>query len=99
MVFEMKSNNDHELTPQEKYDFGYAKGLRIGEIRASRSIAIRALRLRGKPSRALLHKINHEVDCRILMEVICRVADKSLTVEALETIYDDIVPPEYQADK
>lgn len=95
----MNSREEHELTPQEKYDFGYDKGLRIGEIRASRSIAIRALRLRGKPSRALLHKINHEVDCRILMEVICRMADKSLTVEKLETIYDDIIPPEYQVGK
>ncbi len=95
----MNSKKEQELTPQEKYDFGYAKGLRVGEIRASRSGAIRTIRRFGNPSRALLNKINHEVDRRILTEIMCRIANKSLAVEELETIYDDIVPPEYQSRK
>lgn len=95
----MNSRNEHDLTNQEKYDIEYAKGYRIGRISASRDSAIQIIKLFGKPSRELLHKINDEVDRRILMEIILRVADKSFTVEELETTYDDIVPPEYQTRK
>lgn len=95
----MNSKKGRKLTLQEKYDNEYAKGYRIGRISSSRDCAIRVLRFHGKPGRALLHKINNEVDCRILLEIILCVADKSLTVEELETTYDDIVPPEYQTRK
>ena len=99
LLKKMKSKKYSELTPQEKYDIDYATGYRIGRISASRSTAIIILKNFGKPSRSLLHKINHEVDCRILLDIVCRLANKSLTVETLEDIYDSIIPPEDDVDE
>jgi len=89
------AEND-ELTYQDKYDLGYAKGYRIGSIESSRKIAIRCLKTAGKPSKRLIHKINHEVDRRILRNVIFSVLRQSVTVEMLEDIYDDLTPTKDQ---
>jgi len=76
------------------YEIGYAKGYRIGRISSSRQIAIRCIKMElGKPGKRLLHKINHEVDCRILHKIISLVLNQSITLGVLEETYDNITPP------
>jgi hypothetical protein len=47
----------------------------------------------GKLGKRLHHKINHEVDCRILDKIISLVLSQSITLEFLEETYDNITPP------
>ena len=88
---------DYGLTLQDRYEVEYAKGYRLGRIQAARKIIIKLLRHYGKPSKRLIHKINHEVDCRILDRIIGLLAKPSDTAEAVETlegIYDTLAPAE-----
>ena len=82
-----------ELTIQDRYEIEYAKGFRIGYIQSSRDSTIRIIKRFGKPGKRLIHKINHEVDTRILRQIYDLLFNKSVTVEALEDIYDDLISP------
>ena len=81
------------LTIQDRYDIAYAKGFRIGYIESARESAIMLIKEFGKPGKRLVHKINHEVDTRILRRIYDLLFNKSVTVEALEDIYDDLISP------
>jgi len=85
------TEND-ELTIQNRYDIAYAKGFRIGSIQSARDTTIRIIKRLGKPGKRLVHKINREVDTRILHRIFDLYFDKSVTVEELEDIYDDLTP-------
>jgi len=79
-------------TFQERYEADYAKGYRLGRIQASRKIIIRFLKHHGKPSKRLIHKINREVDGRIMFRIMDLVWNHSVAVEALDDIYDTLIP-------
>ncbi|MDR2705653.1 MAG: hypothetical protein LBC02_07735 [Planctomycetaceae bacterium] len=87
-----------QLTAQEQYDIGYARGFRIGKIRASRKSLTVLLKKLGKPSRRLLRTINMEVDCDLMLTILLLLVDKKITVEALEESYDQIVPDRKHKD-
>jgi hypothetical protein len=89
----------YELTFQDKYDAEYARGYRLGGIEASREIAIRFIKTYGKPSKRLIHKINREVDCRILHRFFDLFLNQSTTVETLEDIYDTLTPSVKDVDE
>ena len=75
------------------YEIACAKGYRIGCISSSRRITIRCIKIKlGKPGKRLLHKINHEVDCRILDKIISLVLNQYITLGVLEDTYDNITP-------
>ena len=80
------------LTVQNRYDFAYAKGFRIGYIESARESAIILIKEFGKPGKRLVHKINREVDTRVLRRIIPLLVKESVTVETLEEIYDDLTP-------
>jgi len=82
------------LTIQDKYEIAYARGYRLGSIEAARKCIVIFLKKQGKPSKRLIHKINREVDCRILFHIIDLVWNHSVSVEMLEDIYDTLTPPE-----
>ena len=86
-------NENDELTIQDRYDIAYAKGFRIGYIESSRDSTIRIIKRFGKPGKRLIYKINHEVDTRILTQIFSLLYTKSVTVEELENMYDDLTPP------
>jgi len=73
-------NENDELTMQDRYDIAYAKGFRIGYIESSRDSTIRIIKRFGKPGKRLIHKINHEVDTRILGQIFSLLYNKSVTV-------------------
>jgi len=87
------------LSFQESYEIAYARGCRIGRIRASREIAIRLISRNGKPSKALIHKINREVDTRILMRVLSlSFREPPIAVDSLGEMYDELVPDKEDYD-
>ena len=80
------------LTIQDRYDIAYDKGFRIGYIESARESAIMLIKECGKPGKRLVHKINREVDTRILRRMIFHLVKESVAVETLEEIYDDLTP-------
>jgi len=87
-----KMNKIFELMFKDRYEAECAKKERLYRIQTARRIIILFLKHHGKPSKRLIHKINHEVDSRILIHIIGLVSRHSVTIEALEDIYDTIVP-------
>jgi len=88
----MDHEEKNELTWQDRYALEFAKGFRIGFIQASRRAVIACVKKFGKPNKRLIHKINHEVDCRILDKILSLLLAQSVSIETLEGMYDDIVP-------
>ena len=84
----------YEQRIQDRYEIAYAKSYRLERIEMSRKCVILLFKKHGKPSKQLLHKVNREVDSRILLHILDLVWNHSVSVEMLEDLYDTLTPPE-----
>ena len=85
--------NKRDLTYDERYWLGYLEGYRIGKISVNREILIRCLHIEGKkenlkPSKALIQKINREIDIAFLTKVLLTVSGGKMSLKELEIYYD-----------
>jgi len=83
------------LSVQDKYDLDYEKSYRFGQIEFIRKAVAHIAKKHKLFSKELMHKVNREVDTRILIKVLLLIGDRKLTLTELENIYDKLKPDKH----
>ena len=83
----------HQLTFEEDYALGYARGYRLGRIKSSREILLRVTKICGeeegvKPSKSLIQKIKRETDHAIMGKIIIAATRGNISLAELDAYFD-----------
>ena len=107
VVFQMSKKNKRVLSYEEQQKLDYMDGHRVGGVTILRRALSRTLMRQGrksgieyKPSKALLKKINREIDETLMLELVLLISKGNVPVDFLEDNYDRLfMLPDYSGDE